>query len=199
MSLSTFDDLKSGVATWLGRDDLTTVIPDFITLFEASACRRLRVRLQQTTTTLSPSAGSATMPSDYLGAVRVTWMGSSPRELTYQHPSYLQATYPNGDAGIPDIYTIEGSTLKVRPVDDSSVEMLYYQRTAAVSGTLNWLFTNHPDAYLFGTLCEAEAYADNADKAALWKVRRDEVFEEIKLSNFRDRPTMQIRVAGFTP
>jgi hypothetical protein len=27
---------------------------------------------------------------------------------------------------------------------------------------LNWLYTNHPDAYLFGTLCEMNAFNKGA-------------------------------------
>ena len=51
MSINTYDDLKTALASWLARDDLTEFIPDFITLFEASACRELRVRPAETTAT----------------------------------------------------------------------------------------------------------------------------------------------------
>jgi hypothetical protein len=67
MSLSSYADLQTQIANWLASDDLTTYIPDFITLFEAAACRKLKVRPQETTTTLTPSSGVATLPTDYLG------------------------------------------------------------------------------------------------------------------------------------
>ena len=55
MSLSTYSELKTSVANYLVRDDLTSVIPDFITLTENRLNRELRIRANvaraQTTTT----------------------------------------------------------------------------------------------------------------------------------------------------
>lgn len=199
MALATYADLQSQIENWLARDDLTTYIPDFITLFEAAACRRLRVRLMETTATLTPTSGVATIPSDYLGHRRVTWTGSPRIELTYLSPPVFQYEWPVQISGTPSAYTIEGSNLRVMASDDSALDFDYYQRTAAVSGTLNWLFTNHPDAYLFGSLCEANAFNKDVDPAGLWKARRDEVFDEISRLDFNERSGMTMRLIGTTP
>lgn len=201
MSLATYTDLPTQIANWLARDDLTAYIPDFITLFEASAQRRLKVRPQETVATLTPTAGVATLPNDYLGFKRVTWTGSPYRELTYVTPTYLNAAYPDQSAGTPANFTIEGSSLKVMPLDNSALSLLYFQRTAALSTALNWLYTNHPDAYLFGALCEANAFNKGKafDTASLWKQRRDEVFDEIQKLNFNEPQGLAIRVMGATP
>ncbi len=42
MALTTFAELKTSIADWLNRDDLTTVIPDFITLAEHQMEREVR-------------------------------------------------------------------------------------------------------------------------------------------------------------
>jgi len=200
MALASYADLQAQVANWLARDDLTAYIPDFITLFECAAMRRLKVRLQETTTTLTPSSGVATLPSDYLGYRRVTWTGSPNHDLDYVAPNIWSETYPlDGGASIPIVFTIEGTNLRVGPSDDTSLTFDYFQKTAAVSSSLNWLYTNHPDAYLFGTLCEANAFIKNADKAVLWKARRDEVFQEIAMLDFNERQGMAMRVMGVTP
>lgn len=201
MALSTYADLQTRIADWLARDDLTAYIPDFITLFECSAARRLKVRLQETTTTLTPSGGVATIPSDYLGYRRVTWTGSPITELSYVTPT-LYATYLNSTSGSPPlVFTIEGSNLRIAPSSDTALTFDYFQKNAAVSGSLNWLWTNHPDAYLFGSLCEANAFNKGQafDAASIWKTRRDEVFDEIARLDFNERQNMQIRVSGNTP
>lgn len=198
MSITTYAELQSAIANWLARDDLTSYIPDFITLFEASACRKLKVRPMELTTTLTPSSGVATLPTDYLGHRRVTWTGTPTHELLYVTPP-VYSGYTDAGSGIPTIYTIEGSNLRVAPSDDTALTFDYYQKTAAVSGTLNWLFTNHPDAYLFGSLCEANAFNKDVDPAGLWKVRRDEVFNEISTLDFNERSGMTMRVMGSTP
>jgi hypothetical protein len=196
MALTTYAELRTAIADWLARSDLTSYIPDFITLFEAHANRRLRVRQMETSTTLTPSSGSATLPSDYLAWRRVTWTGDVRNELEYVHPSYLQAAYPDTPSGTPRIFTIEGSTLKVRPVSTTGLEFDYYEKIDALSGTVNWLYTAHPDAYLFGSLAEAQGFNVDFEKLALWKVRRDEVLDEIeRLSNKTTGPAA-IRIMG---
>ena len=42
MSITTYAELKTAIASWLNRDDLTSVIPDFIALTEAALNRDLR-------------------------------------------------------------------------------------------------------------------------------------------------------------
>ena len=195
MSFSTYDDLKSQIASWLARDDLTDNIPDFITLFEATAARRLRVRLMEEVTTLTPSSGVVALPSDYLQWRSVTWTGDPVTDLSYVHPSLL----PPDEAGVPRCFTIQGGNLKVRPSDDTGLEFGYFKRSDALSSSLNWLYTNWPDAYLFGALTEAYLFNKDPDNAAIWKVRRDEVFDEIAKLQFRENGAMAVRVMGQTP
>ena len=83
MTIQTYSDLQTAVANWLARSDLAANIPDFIAIFEAVANRRLRVRQQESAATLTPSSGVASLPADYLAWRRVTWTGSTNRELVY--------------------------------------------------------------------------------------------------------------------
>lgn len=198
MAFSTYADLQNQIANWLARDDLTNYIPDFIRLFECAAMRKLKVRLQETTTTLTPSSGVATVPSDYLGHRRVTWTGSPIHELTYVAPP-IYSGYLESGSGAPTVFTVEGSNLRVAPSDDTALTFTYVQRTTAVESSLNWLYTNHFDCYLFGSLCEANAFNKDVDAAGLWKVRRDEVFDEISKLDFNERQNMAVRVYGATP
>jgi hypothetical protein len=199
MSISTYAELQTAIGSWLGRSDLLSQIPDFITLFEACANRRLRVRQMETSTNLTPTSGSVSLPADYLAWRRVTWTGSTRVELEYVHPSYLQAAYPTSPNGTPRVFTIEGSTLKIRPVDDTALELDYYEKIDALSGTVNWLFSTHPDLYLLGSLTEAEMFLVNDPRAALWKARRDEIYDEIENLSNKTRGAGAIRVMGATP
>jgi len=201
MSISNFSELKQAGESWLDHQLFTARVPDFITLFEATANRRLRVRQQETSTTLTPSSGSATLPADYLSWRRVTWIADPGRDLEYVHPSYLQAAYPTSPQGAPTVFTIEGSTLKVRPVDDTGLDFLYFQKIPSLSDAAptNWLLTAHPDLYLFGLLVEAEMFGVNDPRGALWASRRDSIFDEIeKLSN-KTRGAGAIRLMQATP
>ena len=59
MALTSYAELQQAIADWLERADLVARIPDFIALFEAAANRRLRVRQQEATVSLTPSSGAA--------------------------------------------------------------------------------------------------------------------------------------------
>ena len=197
MPITTYGELKSAVASWLARDDLSGAIPDFIALFEAAANRRLRVRQMETSVDLTPSSGSAALPADYLLWRRVTWTGARRRELDYVHPSYLQAAF-DAASGTPRVFTIEATALKIRPIDATVLEFDYFQKIPALSegAPVNWLLAAHLDLYLFGALTEAEAFNKDADKAALWKLRRDELFDEIEKLGDKSKGFGAIRVMG---
>jgi hypothetical protein len=208
MAITTYAELQTAVGNWLDHSLFTTRVPEFIALFEAAANRRLRVRQQETSTNLTPSDGSVALPSDYLAWRRVTWTGSTRVDLEYVHPSYLQAAYPTSPADVPRLFTIEGSTLKIRPIDDTALEFDYFQKIPALASVApadgtqtNWLLTAHPDLYLFGSLVEAEMFGVNDERAPIWKARRDEIFDELDKLNHKTRGGAPgaVRVMGVTP
>src|SRR5438105_13308519 len=132
MPITSYSELQSAIGSWLGHGLFTSNIPDFIGLFEAAANRRLRTRWQETTASITMSSAQGSLPSDYLAWRRVTWPGSSRVELDYVEPSWLQAQYPMASAGRPAVFTIEGSTILVRPADDTALELLYFAKIAAL-------------------------------------------------------------------
>ena len=201
MTIGTYAQLQTALDSWLARSDISTNHPDFIALFEAVANRRLRQRTQESTTSLTPVSGVATLPTDYLAWRRVTWTGSDPIELEYVHPSYLHALWPTLPAGDPRIFTIEGSNLTVAPTDSTALTFDYFQKIPALSAsaTTNWLLTSHPDLYLFGSLAEAHGFVKDPDALTFWKGRRDEIFEELERLDKKTRGPAAIRVMGATP
>ena len=202
MPLQTYSDLTAAIANWLQRSDLAALVPNFVQLFEACANRRLRVRQQEATAALTPAGGVAALPADYLSWRRLTWTGNPRQELAYVEPSWLQAAYPDAPTDIPRVFTIEGGNILTMPLDpaDTALELVYLQQVPALAAnSTNWLMSAHPDLYLFGALTEAQAYTVNAETAALWKARRDELFDEIeKLSN-KSRGAGAVRTLGPTP
>jgi len=202
MSLITYSDLQAAVANWLARADLAAVIPDLITLFETVANRRLRVRQQEATVSLTPTNGVATLPGDYLTWRRVTWTGNIPRELEYVHPSYLHALFPTLPQGDPRYFCIENGNLTLGPSDDTALTFDYFQKVAnlaSAAGNTNWLWQTHPDVYLFGALAEAHGYVKDPDNLTLWAGRRDAIFDEIERLDTKTRGPAAMRVMGATP
>jgi hypothetical protein len=204
MSITTYSELKTAVANWLARSDLTDYIPDFITLFEAVANRRLRVRQMETTTTLTTSSGSVALPSDFQTWRRMGFAsGSRTSEVEYVTPNYLYSAYPTSTADTPKLWTIVGSNIITRPYDDtaSALTLDYYQTITALSDAAptNWLLTKWPDVYLFGALAEASGFIKKFDDLAMWGSRREGLFNEIEMADAKVRGPSSIKIIGATP
>ena len=70
MGITSYSTLKSAIADWLLRDDLTAVIPSFISLAEAKFNRRIRDYRMVKRATAEIDAGYAAVPADWLQTVR---------------------------------------------------------------------------------------------------------------------------------
>ena len=179
MALATYSDLKAAVASWLNRSDLTSVIPDFITLAESRIARDLRIRRQVTTATLSTVANdqAVTLPADFLEMENITLSSTSPpASLAVVTPEILDRKYPPGyQTGQPEVYTIVGDELRLGRTPDAvyTISMDYYARFAALSDAnpTNWLFANFPMVYLAGALTEGASFMQDQEKVALWGAR----------------------------
>src|SRR5437899_1662880 len=105
MGLANYADLQAALDGWLDHALFSSRYADFVSLFEGTANRRLRVRQMEATASLVPDAsGNATLPGDYLAWRRVTRTGPTRTELAFVHPSYLQAAYPSRPADVPRIF-----------------------------------------------------------------------------------------------
>jgi len=204
MALATYSDLQAAVQTWLDRTDISAQAPDCITLAEGYFQRNLRVRQMIATSTFTTTAGVATLPTDFLGAISVRRMGNPVTTLLPLDDAEFNRLYCTLTSGTPNAYLISGLSIYVAPVDNTTnLNLNYYQKIPAlsISNTTNWLLTAYPDLYLFGTIAEAELLSKDGQSGAGWKARRDEVCQEIQMSEaFRYRaPSPQIRIQGINP
>jgi hypothetical protein len=203
MAITTYAELETALGNWLTRSDLSARLPEFITLFEAWANRTLRVRQMETFGTIAMAGGAGTLPTDYLQWREVRWPGSVARSLEYTDRAWLTETYPDAPSSSPLYFTIEGSTISVMPVDNTSLTLRYYQKIPALSAAnqaTHWLFNAHTDLYLAGPLHEAYALIKDAEKAILWMGKRDQIAGEIVRLAQKGKSPGGIRLQGvYTP
>jgi hypothetical protein len=174
MALTNYSDLKTSVANYLGRSDLTSAIPDFITLAEIRLARQLRLRQMLETATLPTTGGTSTitLPADFL-SIRDIYIDQNPRRsLSYLSPSAFTRDARAAESGLPVFYTQKSDQIEFAPIPDTnySVKMLYYAKPAVLtdSNTTNVFMTVCPDALLYGALIEAEPYLMNDVRLAVW-------------------------------
>lgn len=172
MAITTYAELQTAIANWLNREDLTAVIPDFITLIEAALNRTLRVNEMIERDTSVVSGGYINMPLDWLETISLITVDSPPVVLEYVAQKAMAEARATQRAGVPVVYTITNNKFQLfpAPTDDTSVEMVYYAKIPALTdeNTSNWLLATHPDIYLFGGLLQAEPYLKNDERLATW-------------------------------
>ena len=170
--ISTYSELQTAIGNWLHRADVAAFAPDFIALCEAKVSRILRINEVETRATATLDDQYESLPTDYLEMRKLQITTSPGNELTYITPSEMDLRYQSTNSGRPTHYTIESGQLKFETIPTTfTMEMVYYIKVPAlsVSAPTNWLLTNHPDVYLYGSLAEAVSYLKNDARIALWK------------------------------
>jgi len=193
MPLDSYANLQKSVADWLARPDdplLMPAIADMVLLFEEMARDRLRTRFVEKTVSITPPANTDTipLPLDY-GELRTMWTDTAEgrRHFTYQTPVNMD-TNLRLISGWPAAYTIEGLNLRITGNtgdDPTPIHLDYLSGLTGLSATVptNWLLTNYPSAYLWGTLSLAEPYIGDDPRIAIWLAAREERIEQIKLAD----------------
>ena len=185
MSISTYSELKTAVANFLARSDLTDQIPNFIQLAEARLSRELETRDQEKRATATLTSGDEfiALPTD-MREVREIKLNTTPNVvLEYKSPTSLDTAYTGG-SGRPSAYSIVGGELKIRPIPDDNytAEIIYIGSLTALSDSnaTNVMLTRHPDAYLSGALVEAYTYLMDEQRASTYDAKFTRSIEEIR-------------------
>lgn len=188
MSLSTYANLKTALADTLHRSDLTSAIPDFITLAEDKLNKRLRLRGMETRVTTTATSEYVALPTDFL-AMRNFQANTSPRvRLQYASPEWLDKKYGDASAGTPEFYTFVGGQIQLYPVPSSvTLEMDYYKKLDIATDSTNWVLTNAPRCYYYGALMEAAGYLVNDKRVPLWAQLLESAIKEVEEADGKDR------------
>lgn len=193
MSIATYAELKTAVANFLERDDLTNRIPEFISLAEDRIYQTLRIREMEATSTITTTAAQQTdsLPTRYIGARRLYVDASPDTILEYRSPVNFWSMYGSQTTASPVVFTIEGENFVWGPVPDSaySIKVLYYNRLAAFSSDsdTNNLLTKARGLYLYGALLEAAPFLGNDPRVITWAQLFDDLKERVESSDKRDR------------
>jgi hypothetical protein len=189
MSYTSYSDLKTAIAGYLARSDLTTQIPDFIRLAELRLRRDLRIRQMLKSVTTATVAGDSTveLPSDFLEVRDFVVIGNPVQPLNYSSPSAFNRNTRSWEIGKPLDYTILANDFQLAPVPDAvyTVKMLYFASPTFLSdsNTSNVFLANTPDALLYAALLEAEPYLMNDARLNTWGSMFDRAMSSITRSD----------------
>jgi hypothetical protein len=196
MAISTKAELHTAVANWMNRSDLTSRIPEFIDLAEASFNRNLRTRDMLTRTTTTASAQYIGLPADFLEMQNIELTSTSPPKRLIYATSDRSDDFReqrSNTSGVPIYYTIEGNAIQLMPTPDVSytLQINYYKTVPALSTVADsgdtWLLVAHPDIYLYGTLMQASPYLMDQESGKIWDGLLARTMLELKVSDERSK------------
>jgi len=210
MALTTYTTLKSSIANWLNRSDLTSEIQDdFIKLTEADLNSKLRVRAMITQADITVNAETAALPTDFL-QIRNFYIlsGATKTPLVYTTPASMDTTSGTSTTGKPTTYTILGDTFRFSPKPDTTytAKINYYKRFPALSSTVttNYVLENHPAIYLYGSLFHAANFLGgiNPQQVQSWQLMYSTAMERLELNDREDEyngSPLQVRTVTSVP
>jgi hypothetical protein len=191
MAISTYGTLKTAVANWLARPDLTDRIPEFIELAEDRIAHDLRIAQMETSADLAVNAQLVAQPDGYLEGRRIYLDTNPVTKLDFMSTDNFWSRYLASVSGLPKVFTAEGTNLVFGPIPDGAYtgKILYYKRLAALSNDsdTNWVLQNARGLYLYGALLEAQPYIRNDPRIATWSAMWDNILDRVQKASDRQQ------------
>lgn len=191
MALSTYPQLIESISAWLDGSDLGGREADFIALCEDEINARLAAGIDGGAF-IRPMAGHGTLTIDgeYVDlpdgnlvrpiAIEISGL-AIPWEATFTSAERLIGLQPGAEterariaalagAAVPSHYSIIGTQLRFFPAPEQSFDAVFtrFSKVPALSSDAasNWVLTDHRNAYLYGTLAQAEMFGWNDPRMA---------------------------------
>jgi hypothetical protein len=171
--------LFAAVSDWSARNDLTPgLLSSFLTMAEARIflgspeVEPIRHYRMLTTATLTPSAGLAPIPADFLDAERATLVeGGTTVEIEYRPPARLALNETR--SGPARYFGLRGQSLIFAPPPAGDVTLLYYARpaTPVADADENWIMQLAPAVYLSAMLIEVGEWLRDESMVAEQKTK----------------------------
>ena len=187
--ITSYATLKTSIASFLHRTDLTSLIPEFIADAENRIYNDLRVRAMEAA--YAGTTGSTTLPTGFLEWIFMYVDDTVEQKLTRRDAEWIYTRYPDrAGGGRPVYFAREGDGLIFGPSPDATYSLAgrYYKKLDALSdtNTTNWLITDAPELIRFAALAEAAPYMLEDARGGLWEGKYQAVKNRIQKTEQRE-------------
>lgn len=166
-----YGDLRTNVAAWMNRTDLTAIIPTFVALAQDRiflGSPELNVdplRIGDMLTVVNPFVGTA-LPSTWTEVKRLSWILSGSIKYPLEFMPLEKIGPYEGISGRPQYFSLRGDTVVYGPTFTNDVELIYYARPTNLSADADNILANCDSVYLYATILEAALYMKDDAQAA---------------------------------
>ena len=183
----TYAELKTAIANYLNRSDLTSDIDTFIDNVEAELNRRLRTKDMIKRATATADSQYLTVPTDWIEAINVEITSNDFSPLFQQSIESLDVYRKsnNNSTGQPVYFAMVDDSIELAPTPDAeyTLQLTYYAKISALSdsNTSNFVSVSHPDVYLYGALKHASIFLMEDDRIPMFTQQFEKALEEMRL------------------
>jgi hypothetical protein len=137
------------------------------------------------------AAEYGTVPDDFLETKSIKLDTNPITYLSFQTIDAMDqlsnTTYLS--SGKPLYFSVVGSQFRLLPIPDGAytAELVYYAKLAKLSNTntTNWLLTQAPDVYLYGSLLQAAPYLQDDARIPVWSSLYQAGLDQLQIADDR--------------
>ena len=183
----TYAELKTAIANYLNRSDLTSDIDTFIDNVEAELNRRLRTKDMIKRATATADSQYLAVPTDWIEAINVEITSNDFSPLFQQSIESLDVYRKanNNSTGQPVYFAMVDDSIELAPTPDVeyTLQLTYYAKISALSdsNTSNFVSVSHPDVYLYGALKHASIFLMEDDRIPMFTQQFEKALEEMRM------------------
>ncbi len=183
----TYAELKTAIANYLNRSDLTSEMDTFIDNVEAELNRRLRTKDMIKRATATADSQYLTVPTDWVEAINVEITSGNFSPLFQQSIESLDVYRKanHNQTGQPIYFAMVDDSIELAPTPDVeyTLQLTYYAKINALSdsNTSNFVSTSHPDVYLYGALKHASIYLMEDERIPMFTAQFEKALEEMRM------------------
>jgi hypothetical protein len=185
MTITTSAELKTALANWSKRTDLTARMDEFIVLAEARINRDLRVSAMEAAfVSAALASGAVTNPAGFLAWRELRYDGSPSWTL---EPRPIEWIRNQPDLSDSPLYFAVTNTQTVCSPQSGNVKGTYYQSIPSLVAAANWLIAAAPDLYLFACLEQIAIYGWDDAAEQRWGGRTKALIESMNSADIGNR------------
>ena len=183
----TYAELKTAIANYLNRSDLTSDLDTFIDNVEAELNRRLRTKDMIKRATATADSQYLAVPTDWIEAINVEITSNDFSPLFQQSIESLDVYRKanNNSTGQPVYFAMVDDSIELAPTPDAeyTLQLTYYAKISALSdsNTSNFVSVSHPDVYLYGALKHASIFLMEDERIPMFTQQFEKALEEMRL------------------
>ena len=187
----TYDEIKTKVAEYLNRTDLTSQMDMFIDLTESDINKVIKHQDLIKRANAVAETQYTQLPSDWSRVINVELNTSDHTTLLQQSTESLDLKRTSIDnvSGRPEYFAITDNAIELCPTPDTNYELqlTYYANIPELSSTntTNVVSDKFPDVYIYGCCKHASVFLMEDERVGMFQTLFDKALEEVRLQQER--------------